>query len=142
MSDNPGKTLGMLMQQTLASASRFIPMANPMPPFAITVVPDGKGELIGGELGAPPPEVMASFYERFRELARSGQLTAFAIAFEVSVTDKNTGEVKDALKIRMEHERFAGGEACVVPFEREGESVKWGSLAQTDPVPMVWSHGP
>jgi len=140
MTESPGQTLARLHKQAFGTAARFIPITNPMPPFAITEVPDGKGELIGSAPDANPNETIQSFFVQFRELAKKGELTAFALGLEVTVTNRDTGAKQDALQIRMEHVRYKGGTACIVPFVREGDSIKWGKLSEIKAQPMVWDH--
>ena len=135
----PGDTLATLLQQAIATANKLIPLRNPIIPFVITLAEDGSGHMHTGSPEENESVIVEALYNNLQEEAKNGTVIAFALVLEVSVTNNETGNAQDAIRINMEHAEHPDGESCAIPFARSGDKIQWGKVARLPPEPKVWS---
>lgn len=136
----PGDTLATLLQQAIATANKSIPLRDPILPFVITVADDGSGHMHTGSPDENEAVIVEALYNNLKEEAEAGSVLAFALVLEVSVTNQETGDAQDAIRINMEHAEHPDGESCAIPFARSADTVQWGRVARLPPEPRVWTQ--
>ena len=99
-------------------------------PYAAAVDTAGSIEPVGPAVETDDPDVgaiLVALHADLREQAAEGAIRASGIAADVTLTDPDSGETTDAVQVELDH---AEGDALdvYVPYEREGEGVKFGEL--------------
>jgi hypothetical protein len=99
-------------------------------PYAAAVDTAGSIEPVGPAVETDDPDVgdiLVALHADLREQAADGAIRASGIAADVTLTDPDSGETTDAVQVELDH---AEGDALDVylPYEREGEGVKFGEL--------------
>ena len=84
-------------------------------------------------------EVLVTLHEGLRERAAEGEIRASGIAADVTLTDPDSGETTDAVQVELDH-ADADAVDIFVPYETEGEGVKFGELVAAEGRTPVFAH--
>jgi hypothetical protein len=119
-----------LVNFLLPHAERMLNEHGEFYPYAAAVDSAGSIEPVGPAVESDDPDVgdiLVALHADLREQAAEGAIRASGIAADVTLTDPDSGETTDAVQIELDH---AEGDALdvYVPYEREGEGVKFGEL--------------
>ncbi len=107
------------------------------PPYAVTLAADGPGQLMGTDPQVDPQQAIGTLVAALKKQADAGELRAFAIVFDATMTNADTGEQRDAVRILVEH-----GEGAVLglalPYVVEGSTKKYGDLQAVPSKPLIF----
>ncbi len=103
-------------------------------PYAAALDSDGELNAVGADLDDDSPdvgEVLLALHEGLRERAAEGAIRASGIAADVTLTDPDSGETTDAVQVELDHAE-ADAVDIFVPYETEGEGIKFGELVAAE----------
>jgi hypothetical protein len=130
-----------LVNFLLPHAERMLSEHGEFYPYAAAVDSAGSIEPLGPAVESDDPDVsdiLVALHADLREQAAEGTIRASGIAADVTLTDPDSGETTDAVQIELDH---AEGDAVdvYVPYEREGDGVKFGELVAAEGREPVFS---
>ena len=112
-------------------------------PYAAALGADGELSAVGADVddeGAPDVgEVLLALHQGLREQAAEGAIRASGIAADVTLTDPDSGETTDAVQVELDHAE-ADAVDIFVPYETEGEGIKFGELVAAEGREPVFAH--
>ena len=109
------KDVDELYQQAFGSLSSVAENADDLHPYALTSVDDGEGHMIGTDPEMDTEEAISSLYGLMNQMKGEGNLIAFTVITDVTMSNPDTGETLDAIHIALEH-RAGFSAAIVVPY--------------------------
>jgi hypothetical protein len=126
----PTSEIQELLNFLLPHAERMLSQHGEFYPYAVAL--DSHGELspVPPEIESDDPDVtdvLVALHRGLREQAAEGAIRASAIAADVTLTDPDTGETTDAVQVELDH-ADADPVDIYVPYETEGDDVKFGEL--------------
>ena len=138
----PTDEIQELLNFLLPHAEQMLNQHGEFYPYAAAL--DGEGEL--SAVGIDVDEIVAGFARRMkfdpeglRERAAQGAIRASGIAADVTLTDPDSGETTDAVQVELDH-ADADAVDIFVPYETEGESIKFGELVAAEGREPVFAH--
>ena len=111
-------------------------------PYAAALGSDGEVSAVGADLEDDSPdvgEVLVALHQGLREQAAEGEIRASGIAADVTLTDPDTGETTDAVQVELDH-ADADAVDIFVPYETEGDGIKFGELVAAEGREPVFAH--
>lgn len=98
-------------------------------PFAITMLPSNATALVATPSTNSTVDCIETLKSHLKACARDNAFKATAIAYNVSVQDRKTGHMKDAIAVNLDHRQDI---SIVVyfPYEMEHGSPRWGTIFQ------------
>jgi hypothetical protein len=126
----PTEEIQVVLNFLLPHAERMLSEQGEFYPYAVAL--DAQGELspVPADIETDDPDVgdvLVALHNGLREQAAEGSIRASGIAADVTLTDPDSGETTDAVQVELDH---ADGDPVdiYVPYESEGERVKFGEL--------------
>jgi hypothetical protein len=98
-------------------------------PYAAFVAASGELKSVAAAAGEQPDasDLLLALHQELREQAAEGSIRASGIAADVTLTDPESGETRDAVQVELDH---ADGDAVDVyaPYEPAPDGIKFGEL--------------
>jgi hypothetical protein len=138
----PTDEIQELLNFLLPYAERMLNQHGEFYPYAAALDVDGELNAVGADLGDDSPDVgelLVALHEGLRERAAEGAIRASGIAADVTLTDPDSGETTDAVQVELDH-ADADAVDIFVPYETEGESIKFGELVAAEGREPVFAH--
>jgi hypothetical protein len=126
---DPKEEIQKLLNYLLPFAEQMLTKEGEFYPYA--AIMDAGGEVqavsVAGEERPDVGELLLALHAELSKQAAEGAIRASGIAADVTLTDPDSGETKDAVQLELDH---ADAEAVdvYVPYETAGDSVKFGEL--------------
>ena len=111
-------------------------------PYAAALDSDGELKAVGTGFDDDSPdvgEILLALHDGLRERAVEGAIRASGIAADVTLTDPDSGETTDAVQVELDH-ADADAVDIFVPYETEGEAIKFGELVAAEGREPVFTH--
>jgi hypothetical protein len=111
-------------------------------PYAAALDSDGELNAVGPGFDDDSPDVgetLIALHQGLRERAAEGAIRASGIAADVTLTDPDSGETTDAVQVELDH-ADADAVDIFVPYETEGEGIKFGDLVAAEGREPVFAH--
>ena len=112
-------------------------------PYAAALGSDGEVSAVGADLedddSPDVGEVLLALHEGLRKQAAEGEIRASGIAADVTLTDPDSGEITDAVQVELDH-ADADAVDIFVPYETEGDGIKFGELVAAEGREPVFAH--
>jgi hypothetical protein len=98
-------------------------------PYAAVVADDGELKSVPAGEGEEPDvgDLLLALHEELRQRAADGSIRASGIAADVTLTDPDTGETRDAVQVELDHAE-ADAVDIYVPYESAADGIKFGEL--------------
>jgi hypothetical protein len=98
-------------------------------PYAAVVAEDGELKSVSAGEGEEPDvgDVLLALHEELRQRAADGSIRASGIAADVTLTDPDTGETRDAVQVELDHAETDAVD-IYVPYESAADGIKFGEL--------------
>jgi hypothetical protein len=138
----PTDEIQELLNFLLPYAERMLSEHGEFYPYAAALDSDGELNAVGTELDDDSPdvgEVLLALHQGLRERAAEGEIRASGIAADVTLTDPDSGETTDAVQVELDHAE-ADAVDIFVPYESEGEGIKFGELVAAEGREPVFAH--
>ena len=138
----PTAEIQELLNFLLPYAEQMLTQHGEFYPYAAALGSDGELNAVGTDLDDDSPdvgEVLVALHEGLRERAAEGEIRASGIAADVTLTDPDSGETTDAVQVELDH-ADADAVDIFVPYETEGEGVKFGELVAAEGRTPVFAH--
>jgi hypothetical protein len=138
----PTDEIQELLNFLLPYAERMLSEHGEFYPYAATLDADGELNAVGTDLDTDSPdvgEVLLALHQGLRERAAEGEIRASGIAADVTLTDPDSGETTDAVQVELDHAE-ADAVDIFVPYETEGEGIKFGELVAAEGREPVFAH--
>jgi len=111
-------------------------------PYAAALDSAGELSAVGAGFDDDSPdvgEILIALHQGLRERAAEGAIRASGIAADVTLTDPDSGETTDAVQVELDH-ADADAVDIFVPYETEGEAIKFGELVAAEGREPVFAH--
>ena len=138
----PTEEIQELLNFLLPYAERMLTQHGEFYPYAAALGSDGELNALGTDVdddSADVGEVLVALHEGLRERAAEGEIRASGIAADVTLTDPDSGETTDAVQVELDH-ADADAVDIFVPYETEGEGIKFGELVAAEGRTPVFAH--
>jgi hypothetical protein len=138
----PTEEIQELLNFLLPYAERMLSQHGEFYPYAAALDSDGELNAVGADIGDDSPDVgglLIALHEGLRERAAEGAIRASGIAADVTLTDPDSGETTDAVQVELDH-ADADAVDIFVPYETEGEGIKFGELVAAEGREPVFAH--
>jgi hypothetical protein len=137
----PTEEIQEVLNFVLPHAERMLNEHGEFYPYAVALEPDGTIEAVAPGIESDDPDVgdvLVALHEGLREQAAEGLIRASGIAADVTLTDPESGETKDAVQVELDH---ADGDPVdiYVPYESDGDGIKFGELVAAEGRQPVFS---
>jgi hypothetical protein len=98
-------------------------------PYAAVVAEDGELKSVSAGEGEEPDvgDLLLALHEELRQRAAEGSIRASGIAADVTLTDPDSGETRDAVQVELDHAESDAVD-IYVPYESAADGVKFGEL--------------
>jgi hypothetical protein len=98
-------------------------------PYAAVVAEDGELKSVSAGEGEEPDvgDLLLALHEELRQRAAEGSIRASGIAADVTLTDPDSGETRDAVQVELDHAESDAVD-IYVPYESAADGVKFGDL--------------
>ena len=139
----PTEEIQDLLNFLLPHAERMLNEHGEFYPYAVALDADGEMSAVPTDVQSDNPDVgdvLVALHKDLREQAAEGTIRASAIAADVTLTDPDSGETTDAVQVELDH---AEGDPVdiYVPYETEGDSIKFGELVAAQGREPVFTGG-
>jgi hypothetical protein len=138
----PTDEIQELLNFLLPFAERMLSEHGEFYPYAAALGSDGELNAVGTDVdddSADVGEVLLALHDGLREQAAEGEIRASGIAADVTLTDPDSGETTDAVQVELDHAE-ADAVDIFVPYEAEGEGVKFGDLVAAEGRTPIFAH--
>jgi hypothetical protein len=138
----PTDEIQELLNFLLPYAERMLIQHGEFYPYAAALDTEGELNAVGADLEDDAPDVgelLVALHEGLREQAADGAIRASGIAADVTLTDPESGETTDAVQVELDH-ADADAVDIFVPYETEGEGIKFGELVAAEGREPVFAH--
>ncbi len=138
----PTDEIQELLNFLLPYAERMLSEHGEFYPYAAALDSDGELNAVGTDVDDDSPdvgEVLLALHQGLRERAAEGEIRASGIAADVTLTDPDSGETTDAVQVELDHAE-ADAVDIFVPYETEGEGIKFGELVAAEGREPVFAH--
>ena len=138
----PTDEIQELLNFLLPYAERMLSEHGEFYPYAAALDSEGELNAVGTELDDDSPdvgEILLALHQGLRERAAEGEIRASGIAADVTLTDPDSGETTDAVHVELDHAE-ADAVDIFVPYETEGEGIKFGELVAAEGREPVFAH--
>ena len=138
----PTDEIQELLNFLLPYAERMLTQHGEFYPYAASLDGDGELSAVGVDVDDDNPDVgelLIALHEGLRERAAEGSIRASGIAADVTLTDPDSGETTDAVQVELDH-ADADAVDIFVPYETEGEGIKFGELVAAEGREPVFAH--
>jgi hypothetical protein len=125
----PKEEIELLLNFLLPSAEEKLKENGEFHPYAAMVASDGEVMAVSAALGEAPDvgDLLVALHEELRKRAAEGAIRASGIAADVTLTDPDSGETRDAVQVELDHAETEAVD-IYVPYESAGDRVKFGEL--------------
>jgi hypothetical protein len=98
-------------------------------PYAAVVAEDGELKSVSAGEGEEPDvgDLLLALHEELRQRAADGSIRASGIAADVTLTDPDTGETRDAVQVELDHAETDAVD-IYVPYESAADGITFGEL--------------
>jgi hypothetical protein len=130
----PTDEIQQLLSFLLPFAERMLAEQGEFYPYAASMSADGELSAVAVHEDEEHPDtgdLLVSLHEQLRAQAAEGEIRASAIAADVTLTDPDSGETTDAVQVELDH-ADADPVDIYVPYETDGEGVKFGELVAAE----------
>jgi hypothetical protein len=109
-------------------------------PYAAIVAADGELESVMAAEGDDPDvsDLLLALHQELRDRAAEGSIRASGIAADVTLTDPDSGETRDAVQVELDHAETDAVD-IYVPYESAADGVKFGERVAADGSAPVFS---
>ena len=125
----PREEIEQLLNYLLPFAERMLSSHGEFYPYAATMDSGGEVQAVAAAADEQPDvgELLLALHTELREQAAQGAIRASGIAADVTLTDPDSGEEKDAVQLELDH---ADTDAVdiYVPYETGTEGIEFGEL--------------
>jgi len=140
MSEEVAREVEELIQLCLSSIKKMVHDEEEFLPYVITNRVSSKGELLGVDQAMNTEQALSGIYSILGEQAESGDLTSFAVILDVKMTNKDTGQQLDAIRIAIEH-RHGDPVTLFIPYTVSEEGKKYGEMKTVPGERIVFRGG-
>jgi len=125
----PREEIEALLQYLLPFAEERLNREGQFQPYAAMLGADGELQAVAAAAGETPnvSDLLVALHAELRERAAAGAIRASGIAADVTITDPDSGETKDAVQLELDHAETEAVDVYV-PYEAGDEGVKFGEL--------------
>jgi hypothetical protein len=136
----PTDEIQEILSFLLPYAERMLNEHGEFYPYAAALGSDGELNEVATDDDSPDvAETLLALHEGLRERAAEGAIRASGIAADVTLTDPDSGETTDAVQVELDH-ADADAVDIFVPYETEGEGIKFGELVAAEGREPVFAH--
>ncbi len=115
MNQETQRELDELIETCLNSIQKIVHDEQDFLPYVITNNMEGKGQVLTVDPSLDEEQALTGIYSILGKQAMSGELKSFGVVMDVKMTDKDTGEQVDAIRVAIEH-RHADPIQLVIPY--------------------------
>jgi hypothetical protein len=125
----PREEIERLLQYLLPFAEARLNQDGEFRPYAAMLGTDGELQSVTAAEGESPnvSDLLVALHMELRERAAEGAIRASGIAADVTLTDPDSGETKDAVQLELDHAETEAVDVYV-PYETGSHGVKFGEL--------------
>jgi hypothetical protein len=125
----PREEIEQLLNYLLPFAEQMLSRHGEFYPYAATMDAGGEVQAVSAAADEQPDvgELLLALHAELREQAAEGAIRASGIASDVTLTDPDSGEEKDAVQLELDHAE-ADPVDVYVPYTSGDEGVKFGEL--------------
>ena len=126
---DPREEIEQILNYLLPFAERMLASNGEFYPYAATMDADGEVQAVSAEADEKPDvsELMLALHAELREQASRGAIRASGIAADVTLTDPDSGETKDAVQLELDHADTDAVDVYV-PYTTGDEGIEFGEL--------------
>ena len=126
---DPKDEIQQLLNYLLPFAEQMLSNHGEFYPYAATMDAGGEVQAVAAAEGEQPDvgELLTTLHAVLREQAADGAIRASGIAADVTLTDPDSGEERDAVQLELDHVE-AEAVDVYVPYETGTEGIKFGEL--------------
>jgi hypothetical protein len=139
----PTDEIQELLNFLLPYAEQMLTQHGEFYPYAAALDSDGELNAVATDVddddSVDVTEVLLALHHGLRERAAEGAIRASGIAADVTLTDPDSGETTDAVQVELDH-ADADAVDIFVPYETEGEGIKFGDLVAAEGREPVFAH--
>jgi hypothetical protein len=138
----PTDEIQEILSFLLPYAERMLNEHGEFYPYAAALGSDGELNAVATGVDDDSPDVaeaLLALHVGLRERAAEGAIRASGIAADVTLTDPDSGETTDAVQVELDH-ADADAVDIFVPYETEGEGIKFGELVAAEGREPVFAH--
>ena len=124
---DPREEIEALLNYLLPFAEERLSTDGEFYPYAALLSADGELRSVSAATGDEPEvaDLLVALHEDLRAQAAAGSIRACGIAADVTLTDPDSGETKDAVQLELDH-ADAEPVDVYVPYETGADGVKFG----------------
>jgi hypothetical protein len=121
--------IALLLKYLLPFAEEKLNRDGAFYPYAAFVAANGELKSVAAAAGEQPDaaDLLLALHQELREQAAEGAIRASGIAADVTLTDPESGETKDAVQVELDHADCDAVDVYV-PYESAEDGVKFGEL--------------
>jgi hypothetical protein len=128
MEDAKGE-IEKLLQYLLPFAEEKLNRDGEFHPYAAMVTADGQLRTVPAAGGEHPDvsDLLLALHQELRDRAAEGSIRASGIAADVTLTDPDSGETRDAVQVELDHAETEAVD-IYVPYESAADGIRFGEL--------------
>jgi hypothetical protein len=126
----PREEIELLLNHLLPLAERMLSEHGEFYPYAAIMDSGGEVQAVSAAADEDHPDVgelLLALHTELRERAVDGTIRASGIASDVTLTDPDSGEVKDAVQLELDHAETEAVDVYV-PYTSGDDGVQFGEL--------------
>jgi hypothetical protein len=125
----PREEIEQLLNYLLPFAERMLSSHGEFYPYAATMDVGGEVQAVSAAGDERPDvgELLLTLHTELREQAAQGAIRASGIAADVTLTDPDSGEERDAVQLELDHAETDAVDVYV-PYKSGNEGIEFGEL--------------
>jgi hypothetical protein len=138
----PQEEIQLILNHLLPLAERMLSTHGEFYPYAATMDESGEVQAVSPAAGEEPDvgELLLALHTELREQASQGAIRASGIAADVTLTDPDSGETKDAVQLELDHAETDAVDVYV-PYTAGSDGVEFGELVAAAGQAPIFSDG-